>query len=101
MKFMQTFADSVPLKRWGEMSDVANLALYLASQESSHVHGALIRINGSETSAAIPSDHEIVRGSLAAKARGMVRRPETRIGLFWASSRSDWPTGPRSASTAR
>lgn len=49
MEFMQTFADSVPLKRWGEMEDVANLALYLASDESSYVHGALIRIDGGET----------------------------------------------------
>jgi NAD(P)-dependent dehydrogenase (short-subunit alcohol dehydrogenase family) len=49
MEFMQTFADSVPLKRWGEMSDVASLALYLASDESSYVHGALIRIDGGET----------------------------------------------------
>lgn len=43
---MRTFADSVPLKRWGEMSDVASLALYLASDESSYIHGSLIRIGG-------------------------------------------------------
>jgi NAD(P)-dependent dehydrogenase (short-subunit alcohol dehydrogenase family) len=49
MAFMQTFADSVPLKRWGEMADVANLALYLASDESSYVHGDLVRIDGGET----------------------------------------------------
>jgi NAD(P)-dependent dehydrogenase (short-subunit alcohol dehydrogenase family) len=39
----------VPLKRWGEMADVANLALYLASDESSYVHGDLVRIDGGET----------------------------------------------------
>lgn len=49
MDFMQTFAESVPLKRWGEMSDVASLALYLASDESSYIHGDLIRIDGGET----------------------------------------------------
>lgn len=49
MAFMQSFADSVPLKRWGEMSDVANLALYLASDESSYVHGDLVRVDGGET----------------------------------------------------
>lgn len=49
MAFMQTFAESVPLKRWGEMSDVAGLALYLASDESSYVHGDLVRIDGGET----------------------------------------------------
>lgn len=49
MEFMRTFADSVPLKRWGEVDDVSELALYLASDESSYVHGALIRIDGGET----------------------------------------------------
>lgn len=49
MEFMKTFAESLPLKRWGEMSDVSNLALYLASDESSYVHGDLIRIDGGET----------------------------------------------------
>ena len=49
MEFMRTFAESVPLKRWGETSDVANLALYLASDESSYIHGDLIRIDGGET----------------------------------------------------
>lgn len=49
MAFMKTFAESVPLKRWGEVDDVANLALYLASDESSYVHGSLIEIDGGET----------------------------------------------------
>ncbi|HEX5595219.1 MAG TPA: SDR family oxidoreductase [Micromonosporaceae bacterium] len=49
MEFMKTFAESVPLKRWGEVGDIAELALYLASDESSYVHGALIRIDGGET----------------------------------------------------
>jgi NAD(P)-dependent dehydrogenase (short-subunit alcohol dehydrogenase family) len=49
MAFMQDFAASVPLKRWGETADVANLALYLASDESSYVHGDLVRIDGGET----------------------------------------------------
>lgn len=47
--FMTTFADSVPLKRWGEAADVADLAVCLASDESSYVHGDLIRIDGGET----------------------------------------------------
>lgn len=49
MDFMRTFSESVPLKRWGETSDVASLALYLASDESSYIHGDLIRIDGGET----------------------------------------------------
>lgn len=49
LEFMRSFAESVPLKRWGEADDIAQLALYLASDESSYVHGALIRIDGGET----------------------------------------------------
>ena len=49
MAFMRSFAESVPLKRWGETADVANLALFLASDESSYVHGDLVRIDGGET----------------------------------------------------
>ncbi|MFV0253730.1 MAG: SDR family NAD(P)-dependent oxidoreductase [Beutenbergiaceae bacterium] len=49
MEFMASFAESVPLKRWGETEDVANLALFLASDESSYIHGALMRIDGGET----------------------------------------------------
>lgn len=49
MAFMQSFADSVPLKRWGETADVAQFALFLASDESSYVHGDLVRIDGGET----------------------------------------------------
>jgi len=47
--FRNTFSQSVPLQRWGEMSDVANLAVFLASDESSYIHGDLIRIDGGET----------------------------------------------------
>ena len=49
MDFVRTFAESVPLKRWGEVEDVANLAVFLASDESSYIHGDLIRIDGGET----------------------------------------------------
>lgn len=49
MAFMREFAESVPLKRWGEVEDVASLALYLASDESSYIHGDLIRVDGGET----------------------------------------------------
>lgn len=49
MAFMESFAESVPLKRWGEVEDVSQLALFLASDESSYVHGALVRIDGGET----------------------------------------------------
>lgn len=47
--FKNGFIDSIPLKRWGEKEDIANLAVFLASDESSYIHGALIRIDGGET----------------------------------------------------
>ncbi|MDR2333995.1 MAG: SDR family oxidoreductase [Burkholderiaceae bacterium] len=47
--FDKTFTDMIPLKRWGEVDDIANLAMFLASDESSYIHGDLIRIDGGET----------------------------------------------------
>jgi NAD(P)-dependent dehydrogenase (short-subunit alcohol dehydrogenase family) len=47
--FMESFADSVPLKRWGETADVAKLALFLASDASSYIHGALIPVDGGKS----------------------------------------------------
>jgi NAD(P)-dependent dehydrogenase (short-subunit alcohol dehydrogenase family) len=39
----------IPLGRWGEIGDVANLALFLASDESKFITGALIPLDGGET----------------------------------------------------
>jgi len=47
--FDKAFTDVIPLKRWGEVDDIANLAVFLASDESSYIHGDLIRIDGGET----------------------------------------------------
>lgn len=47
--FDKTFTDMIPLKRWGEVEDIANLAIFLASDESSYIHGDLIRVDGGET----------------------------------------------------
>lgn len=47
--FDKAFAESVPLKRWGEVEDIAQLAVFLASDESSYIHGALVRVDGGET----------------------------------------------------
>lgn len=35
-------------KRWGEPEGVAYLAVFLASDESSYIHGDLIRVDGGE-----------------------------------------------------
>lgn len=47
--FDKVFTDSIPLKRWGEADDIASLAVFLASDESSYIHGDLVRIDGGET----------------------------------------------------
>lgn len=43
------FTESIPLKRWGEASDIASLAVFLASDDASYIHGALIPVDGGET----------------------------------------------------
>lgn len=48
-EFDDFFVESVPLKRWGEVDDIANLAVFLASDESSYIHGDLIKVDGGET----------------------------------------------------
>ena len=45
----------IPQGRWGEASDVANLALFLASDAGSHLNGALIPLDGGETLGAMRS----------------------------------------------
>lgn len=47
--FDDFFVKSIPLGRWGEVSDIANLAVFLASDRSSYIHGDLIRLDGGET----------------------------------------------------
>lgn len=47
--FDDFFTQSIPLKRWGEAEDIAHLAVFLASDESSYIHGDLVRIDGGET----------------------------------------------------
>jgi len=47
--FDKMFVDSIPLGRWGEAEDIANLAVFLASDESDYIHGDLIRLDGGET----------------------------------------------------
>jgi len=47
--YVDDFAETIPLKRWGEIDDVADLAVFLASERSSYIHGALLRIDGGET----------------------------------------------------
>lgn len=47
-EFDKFFVESIPLKRWGEVEDVANLAVFLASDKSDYFHGDLIKLDGGE-----------------------------------------------------
>ncbi|BBC28824.1 hypothetical protein SGFS_001150 [Streptomyces graminofaciens] len=48
-EFQNSLAQGLPLGRWGEAADVANAAVFLASDESSMVTGHLLSVDGGET----------------------------------------------------
>jgi 3-oxoacyl-[acyl-carrier protein] reductase len=45
-KVVQEWRDSIPLKRGGSPEDVANLALFLASDASGYITGQVINVCG-------------------------------------------------------
>jgi len=45
-KIITMMGDKVPLKRWGQPEDVANLYCFLASGEASYISGAVLPIDG-------------------------------------------------------
>ena len=45
---MKIFAASYPNKRYAKPSEVADLALYLASEKSSHITGSLVTMDGGQ-----------------------------------------------------
>jgi 3-oxoacyl-[acyl-carrier protein] reductase len=42
-------AESIPLKRWGQPEDVAKVAVFLASDESAYITGAVFTVDGGES----------------------------------------------------
>jgi len=48
-KVLQKMLDKVPLRRLGEPEDIANAYLFLASDESDYVNGAVLEVNGGMT----------------------------------------------------
>jgi NAD(P)-dependent dehydrogenase (short-subunit alcohol dehydrogenase family) len=45
-RWLESYKNKIPLRRTGTPVDVAHLALYLASDESSYVTGAAFTIDG-------------------------------------------------------
>ena len=45
-KIIEMMADKVPLKKWGQSEDVANLYCFLASDEASYINGAVLTVDG-------------------------------------------------------
>ncbi|MGQ9719421.1 MAG: SDR family oxidoreductase [Nitrososphaerales archaeon] len=45
-QFTQKFTDHIPLGRWGEPEEVANLVVFLSSERSSYITGASIDVGG-------------------------------------------------------
>ena len=45
-KIITMMSDKVPLKKWGQPEDVANLYCFLASDEASYISGAILHIDG-------------------------------------------------------
>ncbi len=45
-KIIKMMEDKVPLKRWGEVGDIANAYCFLASDDASYIHGAVINVDG-------------------------------------------------------
>ncbi|MEF8835095.1 MAG: SDR family oxidoreductase, partial [Candidatus Thermoplasmatota archaeon] len=42
-------AESIPIKRIGKPEDIADVALFLASEEGDYVHGDVVGVNGGST----------------------------------------------------
>lgn len=41
--------EKIPLKRWGKPEDIAKVAVFLASEESAFINGAVIVVDGGES----------------------------------------------------
>ena len=41
--------EKIPLKRWGQPEDIAKVAVFLASEESAFINGAIIVVDGGES----------------------------------------------------
>lgn len=56
----ERITNAVPLKRWGTHDDIANAALFLASEASSYVSGTILDVDGGVTINSAGSDESAV-----------------------------------------
>ena len=42
----QSYKDSIPLKKFGQVEDIANLAVFLGSDKSEYITGQVINVDG-------------------------------------------------------
>ena len=64
--------DAVPLKRFGVLDDIANLALFLASPYAGYISGALIPCDGGGAIESVkPALENAGRAAIAEKVRGL------------------------------
>jgi 3-oxoacyl-[acyl-carrier protein] reductase len=47
--------DTLSLRRWGQMNDIANLICFLASEQAGYITGSLIDISGGKLATQIPA----------------------------------------------
>jgi len=45
-KLLESWVESIPLKRAGHVEDIANLCVYLASEKGSYITGQIIKVDG-------------------------------------------------------
>ena len=45
-KLLESWIESIPLKRAGHVEDIANLCVYLASEKGSYITGQIIKVDG-------------------------------------------------------
>ena len=45
-KIIKMMEAKVPLKRWGNVEDVANVYCFLASDEASYINGTVLNVDG-------------------------------------------------------
>jgi NAD(P)-dependent dehydrogenase (short-subunit alcohol dehydrogenase family) len=90
---VETVRLQTPLKRMGHADDIANAALFLASDEANYITGQTLCVDGGTSNQKLPAD---VDYGLLGLARPELAADDARSGLpAWFSAENDWgrPSG--------